>query len=119
VVHSGRLPLRAPVRRISKDLGGDPLVPAVAPHQPAHVRPVCASLTLPDEGRGREPAGSGGLPYRPPKVKGLREQPESLRQRDRELEGVLESPAWTGADGVTLSGLGQGGKSNAHPRQGV
>ena len=46
------------------------------------------------------------------------EQPESLRQKDREPEGVLESPARTGADGVTLSGLGQGGKSNAHPRQG-
>jgi hypothetical protein len=26
---------------------------------------------------------------------------------------------WIGADGVTLSGLGQGGKSDAHPRQGV
>jgi len=49
----------------------------------------------------------------------LREQSESLRQKDREPEGVLESPARTGADGVTLSGLGQGGKSNAHPRQGV
>jgi hypothetical protein len=38
---------------------------------------------------------------------------ESLRQKDREPEGVLESSVqrpWIGADGVTLSGLGQGGK---------
>ena len=47
---------------------------------------------------------------------------ESLRQKDRAPEGVLESSVqrrWIGADGVTLSGLGQGGKGNAHPRQGV
>jgi hypothetical protein len=38
---------------------------------------------------------------------------ESLRQKDRVPEGVLESSVqrrWIGADGVTLSGLGQGGK---------
>jgi glycine dehydrogenase subunit 1 len=59
----------------------------------------------------------GESPRRPPKVKGLREPSESLRQKDRGPEGVLESPIrWIGADGVTLSGLGQGGKSDAHPR---
>ena len=51
--------------------------------------------------------------------KSAEKRAESLRQKDRGPEGVLESPAQTGADGVTLSGLGQGGKSNAHPRQGV
>ncbi len=61
----------------------------------------------------------GESPQRPPKVKGLRERPESLRQKDRGPEGVLESPAGygqAGADGVILSGLGQGGKENAHPK---
>jgi glycine dehydrogenase subunit 1 len=43
-------------------------------------------------------------------VKGRRKPPESLRQKDRGPEGVLESPVRAGADGVTLSGLGQGGK---------
>jgi hypothetical protein len=56
-------------------------------------------------------------------VKGLWSQAESLRQKDRGPEGVLESSTGQqcrlGADGVTLSGLGQGGKSSAHPRQGV
>lgn len=58
----------------------------------------------------------GESPQRPPKVKGLREHPESLRQKDRGPEGVLESPAGfarearIGADGVILSGLGQGGE---------
>ena len=59
---------------------------------------------------------------RPPKVKGLREQPESLRQKDRGPEGVLERPTqprWIGADGVTLSGLGQGGKERRSPDKGV
>ena len=45
---------------------------------------------------------------RPPKVKGSwGDRAESLRQKDRAPEGVLESPARAGADGVTLSGLGQ------------
>jgi hypothetical protein len=34
----------------------------------------------------------GETPRRPPKVKGLREPSESLRQKDRAPEGVLESP---------------------------
>ena len=52
--------------------------------------------------------------------KSAEERAESLRQKDRGPEGVLESPIRTiGADGVTLSGLGQGGKEDAHPRQGV
>jgi hypothetical protein len=47
-------------------------------------------------------------------VKGSQQQTlqraESLRQKDRKPESVLESPVVeTGADGVTLSGLGQGG----------
>ncbi|CAA9412553.1 MAG: hypothetical protein AVDCRST_MAG22-1943 [uncultured Rubrobacteraceae bacterium] len=33
----------------------------------------------------------GESPQRPPKVKGWREPPESLRQKDRGPEGVLES----------------------------
>jgi len=52
-----------------------------------------ANFTGLDEGRGRESRGMGESPQRPPKVKGLREHPESLRQKDRGPEGVLESPA--------------------------
>jgi hypothetical protein len=60
----------------------------------------------------------GESPQRPPKVKGLRGEAgrsESLRQKDRGPEGVLESSigfvseARIDADGVILSGLGQGG----------
>ena len=57
----------------------------------------------------------GESPQRPPKVKGPLERAESLRQKDRGPEGVLESStgfaseAGIGADGVILSGLGQGG----------
>ena len=53
---------------------------------------LCYSPNLPDEGRGRESQGVGEHPWRPPKVKGLRRQSESLRQKDRGPEGVLESP---------------------------
>src|SRR5918993_274508 len=54
--------------------------------------PVCATLSTPDEGCGREPRGEQGRPFaRPPKVKGSREQwlpiAESLRQKDRKPEG--------------------------------
>ena len=86
---------------------------------------LCYSPNLPDEGRGRESQGVGEHPWRPPKVKGLRRQSESLRQKDRGPEGVLESPiplaseAGIGADGVTLSGLGQGGKNGRSPDKGV
>ena len=55
--------------------------------------PLCYSPNLPDEGRGRESRGAREFPQRPPKVKGLREQSESLRHKDRGSEGVLESPA--------------------------
>ena len=59
---------------------------------PTEARPsLCYSPNLPDEGRGRASQGVGETPGRPPKVKGLRERPESLRQRDRGPEGVLES----------------------------
>jgi hypothetical protein len=84
---------------------------------------LCYSPNLPDEGRGRESPGGWGRPsQRPPKVKGLRKQSESLRQKDRGPEGVLESSIWLrwiGADGVTLSGLGQGGKRQRSPDKGV
>jgi hypothetical protein len=78
-------------------------------------RSLCYSPGLPGEGRGRESRGMGESPQRPPKVKGSRERSESLRHRDRGPEGVLESSigfasgAGIDADGVILSGLGQGG----------
>jgi hypothetical protein len=78
-------------------------------------RSLCYSPGLPGEGRGRESRGMGEYPQRPPKVKGSRERSESLRHRDRGPEGVLESSigfasgAGIDADGVILSGLGQGG----------
>ncbi len=60
--------------------------------EPTEVRPsLCYSPNLPDEGRGRESQGVGDTSGRPPKVKGLRKQSESLRQKDRGPEGVLES----------------------------
>ena len=52
---------------------------------------LCYSPGLPGEGRGRESRGMGESPQRPPKVKGPRERAESLRQKDRGPEGVLES----------------------------
>ena len=55
---------------------------------------TCANFTEPGEGRGRESRGMGESPQRPPKVKGLRGEAgrlESLRQKDRGPEGVLES----------------------------
>ncbi len=56
-----------------------------------------ATLPTPDEGCGRESRGELGKPCkRPPKVKGSQQRElrraESLRQKDREPEGVLESP---------------------------
>jgi hypothetical protein len=74
-----------------------------------------ANFTLPDEGRGRESSeGWGETSWRPPKVKGPWSHGLNLSgKKDREPEGVLESSGqrpWIGADGVTLSGLGQGGK---------
>ena len=53
---------------------------------------LCYSPVLPGEGRGRESRGMGESPQRPPKVKGPLERAESLRQKDRGPEGVLESP---------------------------
>lgn len=46
---------------------------------------ACANLAVLDEGRGRE------LLEQPPKVKGSFRRAESLRQKDRGPEGVLES----------------------------
>ena len=57
---------------------------------------------------------------RPPKVKGsCGDRAESLRQKDRAPEGVLESPVWNRRRrGNTLrSGTGRK-KENVHPRTG-
>src|SRR3990170_3519292 len=71
---------------------------------------------MPGEGCGRESQGEQERSSkRPPKVKGSREQrlprAESLRRKDRDRRGVLESSVCigVGAEGVILSGLGQGG----------
>ena len=68
------------------------------------LRSLCYSPNLPNEGRGRESRGMGESPQRPPKVKGLRGEagrPESLRQKDRGPEGVLESSSSLAASAPT------------------
>jgi hypothetical protein len=47
---------------------------------------------MPEEGRGREPQGAGEIPGAAAEGERFRWGTESLRQKDRAPEGVLESP---------------------------